>query len=30
MDRERVKELLPIIQEFAECKKIEFSVKVEE
>ena len=30
MDIERAKELLPIIQAFAECKKIEFSVKVEE
>lgn len=30
MDIERAKELLPIIQAFAEVKKNEFSVKVEE
>lgn len=30
MDIERAKELLPIIQAFAEDKKNEFSVKVEE
>ena len=30
MDRERAKELLPIIQAFAEGNKIECSVKVDE
>ena len=30
MDRERAKELLPIIQAFADCKKIECSVKGED